>query len=65
MELVEEVQARQLPIEQMAMGWSLVPSQYEGDNLLEQTSGTCHIFWCISSLPVPFEAKNILGELPS
>ena len=44
MELEVEVRVCQFPTKQMAMGWSLATSQYDGYDLLEQTSGTCHIF---------------------
>ena len=48
----------------MAMGWSLVPSWYEGDDSLEKTSSSCHIFLCMIPYLVPFEARSNLDELP-
>ena len=63
MELEVGVQVCLRPIKQMATGWLLAPSRYEGDDLSEQIFGIFHISSCTSLCPIPFEAKSSLDEL--
>ena len=63
MELEVKVLVCRFSIGQMAMDWSLAPSQYEGGGLLVQISSTCHIPWCTWLHHVPSEARSSLAEL--